>query len=425
MSAAEAPFFPAAGPRRTVGAGFGAAAFRAAVGATGRGGSAGAGLGAAAGRAVFFRAAGCAAGAFAAFRAAGVAFSGAAGAGSGGFDSGVLRVRAAFGVSFSEGGAGAGAGVERFFAIYLSGAPARTQKVEFTTHTHASPALTAEYNPLVTEAQQPRSEPREIAELRRLKSEQPDLASAADLQIELLQLQRRINARLPLPSIKLEPAYLATLLASGHILQFDHLKIDWSDLRFLVRAVAAAMRTYEALDPADLKRVELITRDAERLPRVARAWYDGTSASGEVSAEVEGLETVLLQAMRPSLSRAAEAIQARVDLTSWQRGSCPVCGGEPDLAVIMPSAERLLICGRCAARWRFDQIMCPFCRNADRARITSFTSRDGRYRLSACDVCERYLKAYDARNAARPVMPPVDLVATLPLDAAAMQRGYK
>ena len=142
-------------------------------------------------------------------------------------------------------------------------------------------------------------------------------------------------------------------------------------------------------------------------------------------AEVEGLETVLLQAMRPILTRAADAILARVDLAGWVHGHCPVCGGEPDLAVITPAAERLLICSRCLARWRFDQIMCPFCRNAERSRITSFTSRDGRYRLSACDVCERYLKAYDARGATRPVMPPVDSVATLPLDAAAMQRGYK
>jgi formate dehydrogenase maturation protein FdhE len=42
----------------------------------------------------------------------------------------------------------------------------------------------------------------------------------------------------------------------------------------------------------------------------------------------------------------------------------------------------------------------------------------------ACDVCRRYLKAYDARHASRPVMVSVDSIATLPLDAAAMQRGY-
>jgi formate dehydrogenase maturation protein FdhE len=277
----------------------------------------------------------------------------------------------------------------------------------------------------VTEAQQPRTEPREIVELRRLKEQQPDLASAVDLQIELLQLQRRVQTRVPLPAINLEAAHLTTLLTGGPILQFENLKIDWSDVRFLVRAAAAAMRTHEALDAADLRKIDVITRDAERLPSIIRAWFEGTGQSRELPPEVEGLETVLLQAMRPILTRAADAILARVDLTDWTRGYCPVCGGEPDLAVITPAAERLLICSRCLARWRFDQIMCPFCRNDDRSRITSFTSRDGRYRLQACDVCERYLKAYDARNASRPVMPAVDSVATLPLDAAAMQRGYK
>jgi formate dehydrogenase maturation protein FdhE len=281
------------------------------------------------------------------------------------------------------------------------------------------------YNPAVTEAQQPRAEPREIVELRRLKSEQPDLGSAVDLQIELLQLQRRVQARVSLPSIRLDSDYLAAQLATGALLHFEHLQIDWSDVRFLVRAAAGAMRTHEALDPADLRKVEIITRDAERLPSIIRAWFDRSTSPGNLPPEIEGLESVLLQAMRPILTRAADAILPRVDLSGWVHGTCPVCGGEPDLAVITPAADRLLICGRCLGRWRFDQIMCPFCRNAERSRITSFTSRDGRYRLSACDVCERYLKAYDARRATRPVMPAVDSVATLPLDAAAMQRGYK
>ena len=277
----------------------------------------------------------------------------------------------------------------------------------------------------MTEAQQPRAEPREIVELRRLKAEQPDLASAADLQIELLQLQRRVQSRVSLPAVGLEPDYLAGLLKQGPILRFEHLKIDWSDIRFLMRAVAAAMRTHEALEPADLQRVDAVTRDAERLPVVIRAWYQASGPGATVPTDVEGLETVVLQAMRPILTRAADAILARLEPSDWRVGQCPVCGAEPDLAVITPAADRLLICSRCLARWHFDQLTCPFCRNADRSRITSFASRDGKYRLFACDVCERYLKAYDARRATRPVLPAVDSVATLPLDAAAIQRGYK
>jgi hypothetical protein len=280
----------------------------------------------------------------------------------------------------------------------------------------------------VSEPQAPpsRSEPREITELRRLKQDQPDLSGAADLQIELIQLQRRIQSRVSLPSIKLDPDYLNTLLATGPILQFDHLPVDWGEVRFLLRATATAMRNHEALDDADFRRAEQLSRDADRLPVVVRSWYEAVRPGAEpLSADAVGLESVLQQAMRPFLTRAGDAIMARSDLAAWNRGFCPLCGGEPDLSVITAAADRLLICGRCAARWRFDQITCPFCSNGDRSRITSFASRDGQYRLYACDVCERYLKAYDARRATRPVMPVVDGVATLPLDAAAIQKGYK
>jgi hypothetical protein len=282
--------------------------------------------------------------------------------------------------------------------------------------------------PDVREPQAPisRSDSREITELRRLKQEQPDLTSAADLQIELLQLQRRVQTRVPLPSIKLEADYLNSLLAAGPILQFEHLPVDWSDMRFLLRATATAMRNHEALDDSDCRRAEELSRDADRLPGIVRTWYESVRpGAAPLREEAAGLESVLLQAMRPFLTRAGDAIMARSDLAGWNRGTCPLCGGEPDLAVITAAADRLLICSRCAARWRFDQITCPFCLNADRSRITSFASRDGRYRLYACDVCERYLKAYDARQASRPVMPVVDSVATLPLDAAAIQKGYK
>lgn len=265
-----------------------------------------------------------------------------------------------------------------------------------------------------------------MAELRRLKENHPDLAAAVDLQIELLQLHRRVQPRIPLPSIRLETDYLTGLLSKGSpFLQFEHLSVDWGDMRFLVRATASAMRTHDALDEADSRRAEALSRDSADLATRVKTWYESVRPEAKSLGADAGLESVFQQAMRPYLTRAADAIMARCDFAGWAEGFCPLCGGEPDLAVITPAADRLLICSRCAARWRFAQLACPFCGNDDRRRITSFASRDGQYRLNACDVCQRYIKAYDARRASRPVMPVVDSVATLPLDAAAIQRGYK
>ena len=280
------------------------------------------------------------------------------------------------------------------------------------------------------EKPQPRSEPREVAELRQLKDDQPDLAQAIDLQIQLLQMQRRVQTRVPLPAMNLDAGHLEKVLASGKpILEFEQIPIDWSDLRFLVRSTADAMRTHDAIEPEDFRRVEALSRDAGALVPAVRNWYEAARAvpagGHDVSADIAGLEPLLLVAMRPFLSRCADAVMARSTFNGWKHGNCPLCGGEPDFSFITPAADRLLICSRCTSRWRFDQLACPFCLNTDRSRITSFATRDGLYRLNGCDVCQRYVKAFDGRTAHRQFMPSVDSIATLPLDAAAAQRGYR
>jgi FdhE protein len=278
-----------------------------------------------------------------------------------------------------------------------------------------------------------RYETREVLELTRLKEDHPELAAAADLQIELVQLQRRVQGRIPLPSLHLEAGEVSRHVADGRpMLRFEDLPLNWSDFRFVLRETAEALRRHEAIEDDDVRRTETLAREANALEPVVRAWFSATAsrsaalgATTSPDAETLGLDHVFTLAMRPFLVRCAEAVQSRLDLTAWNWGYCPVCGGEPEFAAITPAADRLLVCGRCTTRWKFDPLACPYCGNNDRTRITSFASRDGMYRISACDVCTRYLKAHDGRRAARPLMMPVDTVATLPLDAAAMQRGYK
>jgi len=271
-----------------------------------------------------------------------------------------------------------------------------------------------------------RAEPPDMAELLRLRTEQPDLASAVDLQLDLIRLDRRVRPRLTLPTQTFEAGPLQTALRSGRpLLRFEDLGLNWSDFRFVFRSVAELMRRYDALEEADYRRTEDFAREADRLEPLVVEWFTTGVDPGSANPppDLPGLESVIQLAMRPFLARCAEAL-ATLDLSEWTRGCCPLCGGEPEFATITRAAERFLICSRCTARWRFDSIACPFCNNAERDRITSFASRDGRYRVYACDECLRYLKAYDSRTASRPVMVVVDSIATLPLDAAAIQRGY-
>jgi hypothetical protein len=285
----------------------------------------------------------------------------------------------------------------------------------------------------------PRSESREVAELRAIAERQPDLADAVAMHLELLEMYRRIQGRVPLPSFELNGETLTRHNAEARpILRFEEIPLEPTDLRLMVRQAADVLRRHGGIEEDDYQRVQALGRDMN-LSEVVGGWYRrvaerhaaagighapaGVGALSEAE-DSAALDQVLTLAMRPFLSRCAEVLQQRSDLSLWTHPHCPLCGSEPDFSVITPAAERHLMCGRCTMRWKFEPLTCPYCRNSDRSRITSFATPDGRYRVYACDVCRRYLKAYDGRGAARPVMPIADGVATLPLDAAAIQRGY-
>lgn len=279
----------------------------------------------------------------------------------------------------------------------------------------------------------PRPEPRELAELKRLKLRQPELSEAADLHIALLELQHRVQARVPTPWIEFTPEWLKEQHALGRpLLRFEDIPLDWSDFRFVYRQTADLLLRFGALEAGDHATLLALSRAGNTLEPIVVRWFETAAAPDRLRDVVppalpvpaEALDQVLGLAMRPFLERCADVVQQRADFSTWTRPRCPLCGGEPEFGVLTSAGERVLICGRCTARWRFDASACPYCGNADPARLPSFSSGDGLYRLYACDQCRRYIKAYNAPLGGRPVLLALDSVATLPLDAAAVQRGY-
>jgi FdhE protein len=272
-----------------------------------------------------------------------------------------------------------------------------------------------------------------MAELKRLKLRQPELTEAVDLHVALLDLQRRVQARVPTPWIEFAPEWLKRQQTAGRpLLRFEDVPLNWTDFRLVFRQTADVLLRFGALDPNDYQALLSVSRDGNSLEPMAIRWFNAMAAPDRVSAaghpvspaSTDALDEVMGLAMRPFLARCAEVVQQRADFATWTRAHCPLCGGEPEFSVLTSTGERLLICGRCTARWRFDAVACPFCGNADRGLLPSFSSADGLYRLYLCDLCRRYLKAYDATAGGRPLMLALDSVATLPLDAAAAQRGY-
>jgi hypothetical protein len=276
----------------------------------------------------------------------------------------------------------------------------------------------------------------EVAALRRLKIAQPQLASAVDMQIELVALYRRAQARVTTRVFDLGAETLAGKLSAGTpIVQFSDVPFDWPELRGLFRQVVDLLRRFDLVEPSEYDALQALVRSGRPNPDEVAAWYNLRVTQGHAAGQdpdVGGTQAQLLSlASRPFLSRAVEMIHRRVDLSPWTRPYCPFCGGDPELGAISETSQRRLVCGRCAGQWPFDEMTCPFCDSCDPERFTSVdygcwpdASRDGLYRLTGCEVCRRYLKSYVTRGASRPMMLDVDTIGSLLLDAAAAQRGY-
>jgi FdhE protein len=268
-----------------------------------------------------------------------------------------------------------------------------------------------------------RPESREVSELRALRERHPELAPAVDLQIELLELLRRLQARVTSPTLPSVALRQRRLSEGRRVLDFADLPLDWPEVRLSARQTADILHRYDLIERADHARlVALVREDADLMPAVRR-WYDADPSAEAPRPPM--LDELLQLALRPFLSRAVEVAARGLDLSEWSRPSCPFCGGSPDFAVYTTDDQRLLLCSRCVGRWEWDATACVWCHETRPSRLPSFLSADRRYRVCACDTCKKYLKAYNARGAARPVLPVVDAIATLPLDAAAAQRGYE
>ena len=187
-------------------------------------------------------------------------------------------------------------------------------------------------------------------------------------------------------------------------------------MRLLVRQVTDVLRRHEVIDAATAAALHSVGR-SPTLPDVMRGWFELQPAM-----DIEMLGEVLGWAARPYLQRTAEVLQQRVSLERWIAPRVPglrrrtrVLGDHHQRrspAGVRPLPRALGASARSPARTAATTIA---------RRIKSMATPDGMYRVMICSPCGRYIKALDTRKATRPLLPYVDLIATLPLDAAVMQ----
>jgi len=258
-----------------------------------------------------------------------------------------------------------------------------------------------------------------IQRLEDAKKDEPELAAYYQFyqNVFCLQAESKTSISRELEMID-EQALVARALQGLPQLAFSQLPIDPEQFNELALEIADALLEYQGQDNEEN---ELSFEDVDWVSLARESFEEGLS-----KADPEPLELVAHLATAPYLEWASEQIMPHLAEVSWKKGTCPVCGGEPNFAYLeKEEGSRLLICSRCLAEWRYMRMECPFCDNKDTTKLRYYPAGEKKtHRLYVCDACQRYLKAVDMREVKDKVILLAEPVLTWSLDRAAREKGY-
>ena len=181
-------------------------------------------------------------------------------------------------------------------------------------------------------------------------------------------------------------------------------------------AAADALRAEQDLDAAGLFQAS-ITQDLAGVKEAA----SGRSVDPDaLQAVVTLLALPFLQACGRHWSGSNGAI--------WTEGYCRICGTWPAFAE-MRGVERSRFhrCGRCGGEWYAQILQCAFCRKTTHEEMVALVPEKAGATgaLEACNRCGGYIKVFTRlQGCAPPAVMLIDL-ASVELDVAALEAGYK
>jgi FdhE protein len=113
---------------------------------------------------------------------------------------------------------------------------------------------------------------------------------------------------------------------------------------------------------------------------------------------------------------------------SWAEGYCPICGAWPAFAEVRGiERSRYFRCGRCAGEWQVNCLVCAYCGMTDHEQLISLVPEQGGTTrvIEACKRCLGYVKTFTTLQASPAARVMLDDLASVDLDIAALERGYK
>jgi FdhE protein len=269
-----------------------------------------------------------------------------------------------------------------------------------------------------------------LGALAAAQAERPDLAEFLALYHDLVAVQIAATSQMPLRPAPDSHQVRQRAEAGLPQLSFDELELEATSFGALVASVLGVLAHHNVgcePPPATGPGSELIRRAQhlfEKWPMLtAPDDQELDGVTGDLHSDPLKDQAIAL-ALVPYLQHATEGVLPMLEQVQWGRPICPVCGGQPNLALLESErGARKLVCSRCDCVWDYARVGCPYCRSQEKQ--TYFLGQDALYRLYVCPACKRYLKTVDLREAGRHVIPAVERLLSVHMDLVARREGYK
>jgi FdhE protein len=175
------------------------------------------------------------------------------------------------------------------------------------------------------------------------------------------------------------------------------------------------------IDGLDLLEAAVCHDDArvDALAAAGGGWEEGGDGP-------HALRVLGQMAAMPLLQACARGLASELPATWWE-GYCPLCGAWPVVAEYTGlERKRQLRCGRCGTGWAIPLLRCVFCDETQHDKLGYLTPEAGDQarKIEVCHTCKGYLKGFTTVRPLAPWAILLDDLTTVPLDVAALERGY-
>jgi FdhE protein len=261
--------------------------------------------------------------------------------------------------------------------------------------------------------------------------EKPSHKDVLEFLKEMMTEQYRTKVCAKTVPIKIDTGKTQALLEGNPLLDKKNLSFDVPSAVKLFRKLCGLLAHKEGAS-IDAKRVDRAVQnndiDLVKLFKHAGIENDGYMRviAKKLRVRDDVLPFLVENTIRPIFEAYAHELKNHVDQEIWHRGYCPICGSKPLIAELREEGARFLVCSLCSFEWRFMRLKCPSCGNDDHEALKYFyTENEGTAnRIDVCDKCKKYIKTVDTREISGEIIPLIEDMGTLYLDALAQKEGY-